>query len=70
MPVSTLLDGEYGERDVFLGVPTELRANGANEIVELELADDELAKLHHSAELVAPTAKGCCSRRPARFFSP
>ncbi|WP_077387574.1 L-lactate dehydrogenase, partial [Bifidobacterium longum] len=36
VPVSTLLDGEYGEHGVFLGVPTELRANGANEIVELE----------------------------------
>lgn len=53
-----LLDGEYGERDVFLGVPTELRANGANEIVELELADDELAKLHHSAELVRSYCEG------------
>ena len=58
VPVSTLLDGEYGERDVFLGVPTELRANGANEIVELELADDELAKLHHSAELVRSYCEG------------
>ena len=39
VPVSTLLDGEYGEHDVFLGVPTELRANGANEIVELDLSE-------------------------------
>ena len=39
VPVSTLLDGEYGEHDVFLGVPTELRANGANEIVEFDLQD-------------------------------
>ena len=52
VPVSTLLDGEYGEYDVFLGVPTELRANGANEIVELELTDIELAKLHRSADIV------------------
>ena len=58
MEIQTLLDGEYGERDVFLGVPTELRANGANEIVELELADDELAKLHHSAELVRSYCEG------------
>ncbi len=45
VPVSTLLDGEYGEHDVFLGVPTELRANGANEIVELDLSEDERAEL-------------------------
>ena len=56
--ISTLLDGEYGEHDVFLGVPTELRANGANEIVELDLSEDERAKLHHSAELVREHCEG------------
>lgn len=58
VPVSTLLDGEYGEHDVFLGVPTELRANGANEIVELDLTDDELEKLHHSAQIVRAHCEG------------
>ena len=58
VPVSTLLDGEYGEHGVFLGVPTELRANGANEIVELELSNEEMAKMHHSAELVRDHCKG------------
>ena len=58
VPVSTLLDGEYGEHGVFLGVPTELRANGANEIVELELSTEEMAKMHHSAELVRDHCKG------------
>ena len=58
VPVSTLLNGEYGEHDVFLGVPTELRANGANEIVELDLSEDEQAKLHHSAELVREHCEG------------
>lgn len=58
VPVSTLLDGEYGEHDVFLGVPTELRANGANEIVELELTADEQAKLHRSADIVRSYCEG------------
>lgn len=58
VPVSTLLDGEYGLHDVFLGVPTELRANGANEIVELSLTDEEMAKLHHSAEVVRAHCEG------------
>ena len=58
VPVSTLLDGEYGEHDVFLGVPTELRANGANEIVELELTPDEQEKLHRSAEIVRSYCTG------------
>ena len=58
VPVSTLLDGEYGEHDVFLGVPTELRANGANEIVELDLTGDELARLHRSAEIIRSYCAG------------
>ncbi|RSX56246.1 L-lactate dehydrogenase [Bifidobacterium samirii] len=58
VPVSTLLDGEYGEHDVFLGVPTELRANGANEIVELDLTDEEMARLHRSADLVRSHCEG------------
>ena len=61
VPVSTLLDGEYGEHDVFLGVPTELRANGANEIVELALTDDEQAKLHRSAQIVRSYCGGLLS---------
>ena len=37
---------------------TELRANGANEIVELDLSEDERVKLHHSAELVREHCEG------------
>ena len=58
VPVSTLLDGEYGEHDVFLGVPTELRANGANEIVELDLTAQERERLHHSAQIVRTYCSG------------
>ena len=43
---------------MFLGVPTELRANGANEIVELTLTDEEQAKLHHSAQIVRSYCEG------------
>ena len=56
--MSTLLDGEYGEHDVFLGVPTELRANGANEIVELDLTAQERERLHHSAQIVRTYCSG------------
>ncbi len=52
IPVSTLLDGEYGERDVFCGVPAILGRTGVKEIVELHLTDVELVKFPRSAELL------------------
>lgn len=57
IPVSTLLDGEYGERDVFCGVPVILGRTGVKEIVELHLTDAELEKFHRSAELIRGFAK-------------
>lgn len=58
IPVSTLLDGEYGERGVFCGVPAILGRTGVKEIVELNLTDSELEKFHRSAELIRGFSKG------------
>lgn len=52
MPVCAWTDGEYGIRDVYLGVPAKLGANGVEEIVELDLTETELAALHDAAEAV------------------
>ncbi|MBE6906467.1 MAG: L-lactate dehydrogenase [Ruminococcaceae bacterium] len=57
IPVSTLLDGEYGERGVFCGVPAILGRTGVKEIVELHLTDTELEKFHRSAELIRGFAR-------------
>ncbi len=43
LPSSVLLDGEYGYKDVTLGVPVVLGSKGAEKIIELEL-DDEMKK--------------------------
>ncbi len=43
MPSSVLLNGEYGYKDVTLGVPVVLGAKGVEKIIELEL-DDEMKK--------------------------
>lgn len=37
IPVSTLLEGEYGTNDVCIGVPAVIGANGVEKIVELQL---------------------------------
>ncbi len=50
--VSVYLNGEYGLKDVFIGVPIVLGKNGIKEIVELKLSGDESEKLKKSAELI------------------
>ena len=52
VPCSVLLQGEYGMKDLFLGVPVILGARGVEKIVELELSGDELAALRASGKQV------------------
>ena len=52
-PCSVLLSGEYGMRDLFLGVPVFLGAKGVEKIVDLELNPDELAALQKSGKEVS-----------------
>jgi len=50
LPVCAHLEGEYGFRDIYLGVPAILGARGLEKIVELDLTPDEKASLAKSAE--------------------
>ncbi|MFI5055227.1 MAG: malate dehydrogenase [Actinomycetota bacterium] len=50
LPVCAWTTGEYGIRDVYVGVPARMGRGGVEEIVELELNDDELARLRQAAE--------------------
>ena len=50
LPVCAWATGQYGIDDVYVGVPARLGAKGVEEIVELDLNDDELAKLREAAE--------------------
>jgi len=52
-PCSVLLQGEYGMKDLFIGVPVVLGRGGAEKIVELELSAEELAALRKSGKDVA-----------------
>jgi malate dehydrogenase len=56
-PVCTLLKGEYGLKDIYLGVPVKLGANGIEEIIELKLEKEEMRMLNESAESVRNTMK-------------
>lgn len=46
IPVSCLLDGEYGETGLFAGVPAIIGKNGVEEVVELPLSEEEKQKFH------------------------
>jgi malate dehydrogenase len=50
LPASVLLEGQYGLKDICIGVPVVLGAGGVEKIIELELTEEELAALHNSAE--------------------
>lgn len=52
LPCSAWLEGEFGLRDVFVGVPVVLGANGIEKIIEVSLTNEELAALRQSAEHV------------------
>jgi malate dehydrogenase len=51
-PVCAWLQGEYGMKDIYLGVPVKLGKNGIEEIIELQLNDAEKLLLTNSATAV------------------
>jgi malate dehydrogenase len=55
LPCSAWLQGEFGLRDVFCGVPCKLGRKGLERIVEVRLTDAERNELHQSAEAVRST---------------
>ena len=52
LPCAAYLQGEYGMRDVYLGVPVQLGASGMEKVVEIALTPDEGAALEKSAAAV------------------
>jgi malate dehydrogenase len=52
LPVCAHLNGEYGFRDIYLGVPVVLGSRGVEKILEVELTADEKKALANSAEEV------------------
>jgi L-lactate dehydrogenase len=47
-----LLDGEYGEENVYIGVPAVINLNGVREIMQLNLNDKEQALFRKSASIL------------------
>jgi malate dehydrogenase len=55
VPASVYLEGEYGQRGIFFGVPVQLGAKGLEKVIEYELTDSERQALEASAGRVRQT---------------
>jgi len=52
MPCAAYLEGEYGIKGLYVGVPVKLGANGIEQIIEIKLTPQEKAELDRSASAV------------------
>ena len=57
IPCSVYLDGQYGLRDICIGVPSIIGKNGIEEIIDLDLNSSEKNMLHESAKAIASMNK-------------
>ncbi len=51
-PASAYLTGQYGLKDLYLGVPALIGSKGLDQVIEIPLNHEQLRALHHSAEQV------------------
>lgn len=51
LPAAVYLEGEYGYKDIFLGVPVKLGKNGVEEIIEIKLSGEAKKALDNSANI-------------------
>ncbi len=53
LTVSTYLkDGEYGQDDIYIGVPAVINKNGVRELLMLDLTDEEQKRLDESCRII------------------
>lgn len=52
LPVAAYLDGEYGERDIYVGVPAVIGSGGVERVLEIELNEEERAGFARSVASV------------------
>jgi malate dehydrogenase len=52
LPCCCYLEGEFGIKDLYVGVPAQLGAKGVEKIWDIKLTDAERAALHKSADAV------------------
>lgn len=62
LPCSAYLQGEYGQKDIYIGTPAIINRKGVRRVVELEINDHEMERFTHSANTLREVQE--------RFFPP
>ncbi|MEH7076552.1 L-lactate dehydrogenase [Neobacillus drentensis] len=57
LTVSSYLDGQYGQQDVFIGVPAVINRGGIREVLEINLNEKEKEQFNHSVKVLKETMK-------------
>lgn len=57
LTVSAYLEGQYGQNDMYIGVPAIVNRNGIREVVELQLNEEEKEKFTYSATVLKDVMK-------------
>jgi malate dehydrogenase len=64
LPCAAYLNGEYGIKDLYVGVPTVIGAKGVERIIEIQLSGGERDMFEKSAEAVAGLVEACMKIAP------
>jgi L-lactate dehydrogenase len=64
LPVSTLVNGPYGIRDVCISIPTVVGRKGGESQLEIELWPKEISALQHSAQVLRETIEAVYKSNP------
>lgn len=65
LPVAAHLSGQYGQNDLYVGVPAIIGKGGVERIVEITLDESEKAMFEHSANAVKGLVAACRTLEPA-----
>lgn len=58
LTVSAMLKGEYGQQNVFTGVPCIINQNGVQRVLKLDLTEEELGQLEQSCDILRESFEG------------
>jgi len=64
LPAAAALKGEYGVKDMYVGVPTVIGANGIERIIEIDLNKSEQKMFDQSVQTVADLCEACAEIAP------
>ncbi|MBR9824599.1 MAG: malate dehydrogenase [Alphaproteobacteria bacterium] len=65
LPCAAHLTGQFGQDDLYVGVPVVIGANGVEKVVEISLNEDEQAMFDHSVDAVKGLVEACKGLEPS-----